>query len=459
MVFGEFPSYNKEFFLAPDGIKASIGPGLLASPFVWAFSLIDRLSGADIVNIRTLNNIQHSWSLFGFIFATHFYFCLGCLILFRCLRPHLGEKFVLWSIGLMVLAQGIPIYVFQRPVSSHAYEFFLQCLLAVFLVRTHLKHKPPRGIRDILLIGVAVACVFLVRYNNAVLALIWPLVIFWEEARDLKSGAFWLRIGAVFLIAGGLIFCFKIFPAYFTVVKNYPLAVKALTTVHAPTFYVRRFIHIVFGIDWGLLYTAPFVLIGMGALFVLRYPMKRHMLILMLAGLINLYVAIIWKTQGGFYGYRYFVTSVIPLVVYPFGVFLRRLEARFGEKGWRIIFLLALFPVLSMISFTGNESNLMFGPAEQYFGQPGPGNDTFQMEIWEMLLFTPQDLLPVVLRGGPFYLIHVFCVLFECTEILPNVIYIRYPVFSGWVFLKIGLLYACPFYVFALVGWRKKART
>ncbi len=93
LVFGQFPSYEKEYFTFwEDYPLHSIGSGLMAAPFVFVFSLVDRVVGSDIVHQRTLENTSHSWSLFGFVFASSFYLWLACFLLYKGLRyyfkPH-----------------------------------------------------------------------------------------------------------------------------------------------------------------------------------------------------------------------------------------------------------------------------------------------------------------------------------------------------------------------------------
>jgi len=82
IAFGEFPSYKKEYLtIDPQYPQSSIGCALLSLPFVWEFSLIDRLAGSDIKAHRTPDNITGSWTQFGFVFASCFYFFLACFLL------------------------------------------------------------------------------------------------------------------------------------------------------------------------------------------------------------------------------------------------------------------------------------------------------------------------------------------------------------------------------------------
>jgi len=115
LVFGQFPSYEKEIFIAGDTSPLhSIGPGLMAAPFVFVFSLIDRLEGSDIIHQRTRSNITQSWSMFGFVFAASFYFWAACFLLYKALRYYVPDQHAIMAIIITVLCQGIPLFVYRR---------------------------------------------------------------------------------------------------------------------------------------------------------------------------------------------------------------------------------------------------------------------------------------------------------------------------------------------------------
>lgn len=445
MVFGQFPSYKKEIFFGQNSPIESIGPALLSMPFVFVFSLIDRLLGAPILLQRTAETIRHSWTLFGFVFASSFYFYLGCLLLYRGLRRDFEERHATLAVILMALCQGLPIFVYRRPVFSPSFEFFIQSVFVYLLLKYVLK-KPVALLRPatVALIGVLTAFMFLVRFNNLFAAIMWPFVLLVRNFKDLISKRFYLRLALVFLIAGILVALFKILPEMYAPNPGYFEAAELLQHIQAPSFYFNRLVHILFGIDWGLIYTGPFLLIGLGSLFFLKFPLKRRLLLALAPMALNLYFVILWRTQGGSYGYRYFIVSVIPLLVYPLALLLRNSEKKYGKKYILVFAWIALLPLLSMLCYEGNMSNLRFGSAKQYFGINAPGNDTYQMEIWETLLFSPQHLGYTVFRGGLFYFIHLLAALTGTADRLPAMIYLLYPAFHGQVLIKALLIYALP---------------
>jgi len=457
IVYGQFPSYKKEVYFGSEPRPLTgIGPGLMASPLVFVFSLLDRLAGADIVTQRTAENVVHSWSLFGFILASHLYFCLGCFLLYKSVRFYVPDRYAVLSVILMAVCQGLPVYVFRRPVSSPGFEFFLQSLCVYFLFNRVRDDSSRPGYLFASGLGVVIGLMVLTRYNNLAMAAVWPFVILCARVSDFKKTGFWARLSAVFAVAALVVAVFMILPNLFIPASRLSRVGNTLLQGFGPMFYLRRMGHILAGIDWGLIYTAPFLIVGLIGIMTMRFPLRRRLFICLLPMLLNLYVAIMWRTQGGYYGYRFLFPSMIPLLAYPLALGLQRLEKIFKRHTVKVWLSLALLPVLSMVCFLGNQSSLALSGVEQYFGVPGPGNNTFQMEIWEMFLFAPGQLVVVLLKGGFFYLWHMICVMFEGVGILPNIIFIRYPVFGGVTLIKICSLYALPFLLYGMLRRKRK---
>ena len=456
IAFGQFPSFAKEECFHADYPVAHPGPGWMASPFVFLFSFLDRMMGAEIVQIRTPENIPLSFSLYGFVLATSFYFWFGCYLLFRGLRHHFAPAISGWTIVLMVLCQGLPIYVFVRPLSSHAYEFFLQSLMVFFLLARNGPGQTRVSRREWALIALGLTLMVTVRFNNVPAALIWPFLLMpagtKAETRALRRKIFMAAAGLV-LIAAGVIFLIYLKDSAYIMRK-----IGVFLRVENIFFYPKRVMHILLGIDWGLAYTAPYVLVGLAGAFLLKFPLRKKLLIALLPMAVNFLAIMLWKTQGGYYGYRYFTTSIIPLLVYPLALIMKKLKEG-GHDYWRRgFFLLALLPALSMLCFDGNTSNLSFRGVQQYFGIAGPGNDTFQMEVWEMLLFSPLQLLWVMCRGGVFYCMHLVGAALGLSGKFPSPILMAYPAFQTDVFVKTLGIYLLPFVLLILAQRLERLR-
>ncbi len=152
------------------------------------------------------------------------------------------------------------------------------------------------------------------------------------------------------------------------------------------------------------------------------------------------------------------MTSIIPLLVYPLALLLKAGEEKFGRRCLFVFGWAALFPVLSMLCFNGNVSNLALQPVTQYFGVAMAGNNTFQMEVWETLLFTPYHSLGVLLRGGPFYLVHLIATAAGASGSLPQKIFVDYPDFRFMVLVRTAIIYAWPFALMVLFEHMERSR-
>jgi hypothetical protein len=456
IVFFKFPSYEKESWLGGGNYpQYGIGPSIMASPFVLIGSLIDRIEGSSIVSERNNDNIKDSWALFGFVLSTLFYFYIGIIFLYLGLIYYFDEKISFFTILFMVLFQYFPLYLFRRPIFSHVYEFTLQSILIYILLKNYKTDFLANASKKlIVLIGLIIGMIFLVRYNNVIFTLIWPVVIF-----CIKDGKFyfkknWAKLSLSYLMAIVLILIFKLIPSiyygdlfgqktYISVFNN------LLTTTHNFIFYLKRIFHIFFWFDWGLIFTAPFIFIGLIYLFKIKYKLKIPMILILLPSLLNLYIAIAWGTQGGWYGYRYIVFSLIPVLVLPFALFINNIRENFNyRKILIILFIVSIFPVLSMLAFEGNSTNLTLSYIKQYFGISGWGNNTYQLEVWKTLFTQPIDFLISIFKGGPLYFIYLIAHFFNFESHLPAIIINKYSEFKAAVLIKTLIIYIFPFLMY-----------
>lgn len=448
LVFGQFPSYEKEFFVNGDTSPLhSIGPGLMAAPFVFVFSFIDRLEGSDIVHQRTRSNITKSWSMFGFVFAASFYFWIACLLLYKALRYYVPDRHATLAIILTVLCQGIPLFVYRRPIFSHLFEFFLQSLMVylllkprgkiVFNAKEHLK---------LFGIGVALGLMCLVRYNNAVAAFVW-LIVLSGHWYGIGKKNFWKAVVSLGMFFLFFVFAFKLLPTIYNQSTGYGIAKAVnLLRLHSIQFYTERFFYVMFGLDWGLIFTAPFVLIGLIAAVSFRYTMKTQLLICLLPMAVNFHIIVVYLTQGSWYGYRYFFVSIIPLLVYPVAYLLRWSQQKYGKKIYALWIFIALFPLLSMLSFEGNNTTLTLTILEDKFEKWG--NVTYQLEVWKMLFFHPLELSIAIFKGGLLYLIYLMAHLFNAANLLPAIVLEKYPEFRFSALVKTIIIYTIPFILY-----------
>lgn len=442
IVFGQYPSYEKEHF--DNGKQSplhSIGPGLMAAPFVWAFSLIDRLTGADIVNQRTADNIRHSWSMFGFVVSSSVYFWLGCWLIYLTAIKFCSARHTIIALVLMVLVQGIPIYVFRRPVFSHAYEFFLQAFM-IYLFFKPKTDKPP-SLGYWLTVGFTLGLMPLVRYNNLVASGFWWLAIglkhkvFTHLSRNKKI------FGAFFIFAL-ILLVFFVVPSVFNHYDGYQRKFRYFFRPWWLSVYPFRVWHVLFGAGWGLIFTGPFILFGIWQWLARPHPDKKYLWWCMIPMAVNFHLIVVSDGQGGYFGYRYFICSMIPLLVMPFAGWLKDMEEKYTRRIYWLIGLVALFPLFSVLCFEGNNSTLTLDVIRLHRGY-GYSNHTYQWEIWKMLFTQPVEWGIAVFKGGLLYWIYVVAQLTGMQHRLPEIVLQKYPEFRPDILVKVIVIYAIPF--------------
>ena len=456
MVFFKFPSYEKESWVGGGKYpQHSIGPSIMAVPFVMAGSLIDRLEGSAIVEQRNRENIEDSWSLFGFVISTLFYFYIGIIFLYFGLNHYFDEKTSFLAILFMILFQYFPLYLFRRPVFSHIYEFALQSILIYLLLRNYKTgFLEKTGKKIAILVGLLIALTFLVRYNNIIFTIIWPVILFCFGNEKFQFKKRWKELLISYSTALVIIFIFKGIQSiynrdpfgqkvYLSIFNNF------FTTANNFLFYIKRLFHISFWYDWGLIFTAPFIFIGLFYLFKSKNKLRVPLILLFLPSLINLYLVVKFGTQSAWYGYRFIVFSLIPVLVLAFALFLKEIAQRpYYKKILIILYVVSLLPILSMLAFEGNSTNLTLHPIEQYFSSRDWGNNTYQLEVWKTLFTKPVDFLISISKGGPLYFIYLIAHLFNLENHLPAIIMDKYPEFKKGVLIKTLIIYIFPFLMY-----------
>lgn len=463
LTLGAFPSYQDEKFVDSRMPMHSIGPGLLAAPFVYLFSRIDILQASQAIRNRN-GEIQATWAAFGFSFASVFYFCVSCMLLFHLLRRASSEATAAWATVLVFVVQGFPLFAYRRPVFSHIYELFAQTLVIYcLLILSEISGKSStRRVAALGLFGGFVSSlVALVRYNNIFMALAWPLIGWW---RGKKGGRDWRRqsfalFAAFALSFGFMILLFKIIPTYLAGGERYKLAMVAHFELLSVRYIAYRFLKLLVGWDWGLLWTAPFTLLGLaGLLFSKRHTALK--LLLLPVG-VNLALTLLFASQGGWYGYRYLIFTLSPLCAFGLADLLDRVRSKNLHFRCAIL-LLAIPPLFSMLCFEGNPTNLTLHEIPQD-GRVDWGNATYQLEIWKTCIFHPAEFLQVIAKGVPAYAAMMFFSIFGKLQVLPGALLEKYPAgLQSLTLVRTALLLLLPFatgfFYFLLQGRRRKGQ-
>ncbi|SDH35544.1 glycosyltransferase family 39 protein [Pseudomonas abietaniphila] len=347
-----FPSFSKEFHAGETIPFASVGAGVMASPFVAVFSILDRANHLPIVHKRTVSNREGSASVYGFYIATQFYLILTTIMLYRLLCLWVDNKTALFTTILWMLAGGgILIYTFNRPIMSHVYEVTALTGVLLLLSKIHFEQQPKRWY---LLIGFVASLIFLTRYNNAPIAAgVFCVLLWWVKTGKVTLKDFSVSL-AVSLIS---VFIFRVLPVITNGFSNTDLtylgAGDRLLSTHEFSYYYRELVQMLLSTGMGLYYTGPAIPIAvLGFLF---YARKLPTWYSALAGLfvLNVFMSMQWCSAGSYYGYRHFVFTAGPLLA----VFLAMLI----RPAVRSISTVSTTVLLVLFSWTALCSALVFG--------------------------------------------------------------------------------------------------
>ncbi|RJQ28958.1 hypothetical protein C4565_02825 [Candidatus Parcubacteria bacterium] len=452
LAFFEFPSFDKELTDTVQGHP--IGAGILAAPFVFSFSLIDRAFGSTISEERNWNNVEQSWTLFGFVFSSIFYFWLSCFFAYKGVRFFYNHKYSLVAITLMILIQGIPLYAYRRPVFSHIYELFLQTLLVYI---SCWRNSKPMDRQDsfllVLIVSSIIGMVTLVRYNNILISLFWPIIIWGVEKNKFSLMVNWKKISLTYMILLAPFFLFIGLPymngnnsSFLFIVQNLQGVLSSLKIILLSLLDADRWIYVLFGLNWGLFYSAPFILISFFLSFFLKTDYRKALILALIPLSINFIILVItWRTPGSWYGYRYFIFSAIPILLLPMAEIMKRLEIKNGNVIYIPIVILSILPFLSMLCFEGNPEGLTLHTGYKGRWLGAWDNPTYQLEVWKTVIYHPGEFFVVALKGGPVYLIYLLATALGITNLLPGIVMDKYPSFEINILIKSIIVYVSPF--------------
>lgn len=326
------------------------------------------------------------------------YFLAALAFLYRGLRYHFPVAASSWAIILIVLAEGIPLYVFRRPVFSHIPFLFLNSVLLFLFLKAVADGGTAFQRRMMFMIGALCGLMILVRNNNVFLALLWPVVIEMAFVREALRSRI-KRLGIALL---GLCIPVLFFKGLSGGLFHWQAGADRLMEIYSAGFYIHRFWHVLFGIDRGLIFTAPF------------------------------------------------------LLIVPFTAWLQRFFADKDPWPRWPIFLVAMLPTMSMLVFEGTGTKLTLEYAPQYFGEAGWGNNIYQLQVWSSVSLDPLNTLVIIFKGGAMYLLVLLSEFLHVTENVPVFLRTKYSSFSPEILIRVIIIYALP--VIAYVIYRKLCR-
>jgi hypothetical protein len=407
MVYGRFPDFTKEYRdFGP--LNHAIGSSLLASPFIFGTSIIDRLAKNPIVKARTKDRLLSSWTTFGFAVATQVYLVLGALFVFLTIRDGLALPRAAAVTTITILSAGLPVYSLRRPISAHVDEFTLVAfgLYALVAALNGAEWTRPK-VRFTLLTFATTGYLFLARYNDIVLAgtLAAGLLIAHRSANAWDRRRFAVAMAAV--LGGLALLAFGIY-SFSSMAMAIPddrprnwsktlwngWAVRRRLRWRGFEFLAERLFHVLFAFDWGLIYSAPTVLIGLAGLRHLGRAGK-FLGCVAAALAVNFFMILSWGTNASYYGYRYFVYAALPFAALGLAAWWEKGE---GERRNRTaaLVLLTVSTTCLMLAFRAAPAyDILRGNTKW---DEGRVNAHYTTNVFATALMRPDRLLRDVAR-------------------------------------------------------------
>lgn len=333
-----------------------IGPGLLAAPFVALFSIIDRVTGDPVINDH--RQYQYSWSLFGFIFASFFYFVSGIFLYAKGLKQ-LNVALPYWQLWLISVSFGILYYVLFRPIMGHSFEFFTLALCFYCSAQRV-------STLSLLGIGLAVMLTLSIRPANINVVLL-PLILFTFHTTITRQQ--WVSLLGVLLLSFlplawinymlyGMAYpsAAAMYGAHLTPVPPLHSLSDVLSAIGVLITRLPYLLTISFSSEFGVAFSSAILFYGMLCLFyVLRRRFLPLCLTLIYAGL-PVAIIVFWQSAGDAYAYR-FLFCLFPLAILGYALVWQQ-KKRFAQYLQWGILASCLFGILGSTLFGLNEDLL-----------------------------------------------------------------------------------------------------
>lgn len=296
--------------IAPVGFP---GTGILAAPFFFIGSLIDRNFNPDGGN-EVLN-----YTLLFYSLAPVLYFFGSTLLIFKsCRLLNLNvEKF---KILLLISGSGITYFAFERFSMTHIYEMFIISFLIWNCINFYKNDSNFSG----LLIPISLMISFLVRMSNYYVFFI-PYILKKFVPTNTKniSKNLYFQISSVLSIYLYSIISDGIYgKLIFNPQEVYGTNVTVGSVLNQNTNFVNFLISklsdlfiIIFGNEFGIFWVSPIIFFGF---FIVCLNIKNFNnignLLLLICFMQNLAIVLIWRSTAASYGFRY-LYSLVPLCI------------------------------------------------------------------------------------------------------------------------------------------------
>lgn len=358
-----------------------IGPGLLASPLVAAFSLVDRALGHPVIDDRS--QFPGSWSILGFFVASAFALVVGAWLYLRAfarLDVRLSRPFVLLLLG----GTGVAFYGLNRFTMGHSFEFAMAAL--VFWASVELVSQSERRLRLFALLAAGALLSVLIRPANVNIvllpAIIWAVLHLTNVGTTALIRAGEARRFTLFALPAAGILLLLNQVLYGVALPNRSQMYGMRSRSFGEQFMevlraVPTLRHVLFSSEYGIGLFMAVVPVGVALLLIVLAtrvrPGTSWSARFLSVGLVAAYAAVpvavvlIWQSHARSYGYRY-LFSLIPLGMLGVAIWWQRPATRLHRATKWALGGLSAFGLAGQVFFQTTPA-LRPGPGVNAFGR------------------------------------------------------------------------------------------
>jgi len=289
--------------------------------------------------------------------------------------------FVLWGTIL-------PVYVFRRPIFGVIPEFFTVTLLVYYLVRIY--KESSISIKNSCILGAITGFLAITRWNDVYLLLPCLILLIVFSLRAYKKDRFQRSLynSVAFLTVFGIILSLqaaawvKIYGSVNDFLSYYyQIHASYISSKNTAAMYLRNLLHIFFGLDWGILFTMPVLLLG-GIAFTInpKIMIPRHKILSIMLFILTFWacfhVVLQWKNTGEFYGYR-FLVSLLPLCAIGFAALIEIPWLKYKKIISFLILVFCLFNFFIILPFELTDKTTLLPDNISPMGGRGWGNNAY----------------------------------------------------------------------------------
>ncbi len=315
--------------------KYSIGTAVLMFPFFLLGHLVSPLLGF------TADGFSVGYQ-FAIALSSLFYMMAGLFILFKILIRYFPPRVVLFTLLSLFLGTNLLAYASLELSLSHAYSFFLICLL---LYATPRWYNDPSRINTFFL-GFVAGLIPLVRNPNLVFLLFIPLFgITNRDAAKEQVHFLWQARKKVFLL---LVLSALVFSPQTIIWKLATNQFLLKSYIYEKVnFFSPSPIKVLFSLHHGLLIWSPILIFAVAGFWAMKGPWRPYRRPIVVCLLLHLYIVASWHLwyYGISFGHRAFVDT-LGLLALPLACFFGGLQNRIVKRavlGVSIFFIALTF--------------------------------------------------------------------------------------------------------------------